>query len=144
MKMLATKLYNSDSAVAVKWTQVSLKIDKTHAGSLRETACSLNPGLGATGIQADSAFLSESLSEKQTHKGRCWQELWPISVKNATSCDSTGVLVNLRWQLQGCRDWLCVAVSITLFWFIYLWMSTHTHHRPTEDIMPVWSQGRVT
>lgn len=37
-----------------------------------------------------------------------------------------------------------VAVSLTLFWFICLWMSAHTHNRHTEDIMPLWSQARVT
>lgn len=71
--------------------------------------------------------------------------LWLISVKNATSCDSTSMPVNLFWQLGGCWDWPNAAASLTLFWFIRSWMSTHTHHhRPTQDIMPLWSPARVT
>lgn len=140
----------------MKWTQVSLKIDKT--GCSRAAACSVNPGLGAAGIQADSAFHPESLSGKKkqktdpqgmmlahTARAVALSNLWLILVKNATSCDTAAVLMNLFWQLRQCWVWMIVAVSITLFWFIFFfWMSKHIHHRTTEDIMHLWSQARAT
>lgn len=93
---------HSDSAVAVKWTQVALKIDKTHAGCLREAACSANPGRGARGTQADSAFHPKSLSgKKQSHKGGCWhtsQELWPFA-----TCDSFPWKMPLHVTQQACQ-----------------------------------------
>lgn len=132
-------------------------IDQTHAGCLRASAFSMNPGLGARCIQAGSGFHPESVREKktkkQTHKGGCWhtlQELWPCA-----TCDSFWWKMPLHVTVQACAwifadssrgrwGWLNVAVSLTLFWFICLWMSTRTHHRTTEDIMCLRSQARVT
>lgn len=54
-------------------------------------------------------------------------------------------LVNLCRQLWGCWNWLSKALSLTLFWFMCLWMSAHTHHTATEgSLMACSSQARVT
>lgn len=121
---------------------------------LREAACSVNPGPGATGIQAHSAFHPQSLSEKNgPTRGGCWRTLQEL--RPSATCDSFLWKMSLHVTQQAClwifadssgdvgigRVWLRVSLY---FWFICLWTSTHTHHRPTEDIMPLWSQARLT
>lgn len=88
--------------------------------------------------------------KKQTHERGCWhtlQERWPFAtcdsfffVKDATSCDSTVMLVNLCWQLGG--DVGIGWVSLALFWY-YVCGWVHTL-RPTADITPLWSKARAT
>lgn len=88
---------NSDSAVAVKWSRKS----KRHTLDVRA------PWTQAFGPQAPrqkAPFIQNHSHLENTARTLALWNLWFISVKNATLCDSTGMLVNLRWQLRACWD----------------------------------------
>lgn len=110
--------------------------------------CEPSPG-GLQTPRLTGPHIQSHGKKKQTLEGRCWhilQELWPFEtcdfsffVKN-TSTDSTGSLLNLCRQLQGCWDWLSDSHFIVI-----LCVCGRVRTLTADlDIMPLWSNARVT
>lgn len=117
-----------------------MKIDKTHAGCLREAACSVNPGPGATGIQADSTFHPELLSENKhrregvgTHRKN--GGLLQLAIN---FCEK--MPLHVSQQARGARESLLTVPGMSglarrgcdsHFILIYLFVDEHTHSSQT-------------
>lgn len=106
---------NSYPVMVMKWAQVSLRIDdmclRFELQWRRETACSVNPGQEATGIQAASTCQAQWLSEEKAYMAGClrtYQVLWPLTAYS--------VFIPLfRWLYQrSCKTLLTTSGMLRL------------------------------